>query len=150
MKFFPKEEEEESLYSREFWMFVGSLVFLLSALVITYFTSIPVMNKLFQGWLYESEKAGIKVADYNMWQTPFAIIVLLLVAVTQFFKYKKTDPKQFLKHISLSGILAIVFGSSAVIPLYFLKDYSAASSVDKWNLNFLCLIVYFSAICRVL
>jgi cytochrome c-type biogenesis protein CcmF len=134
MKFFPKEEEEESLYSREFWMFVGSLVFLLSALVITYFTSIPVMNKLFQGWLYESEKAGIKVADYNMWQTPFAIIALLLVAVTQFFKYKKTDPKQFLKHISLSGILAIVFGSSAVIPLYFLKDYSAASSVDKWNL----------------
>ena len=134
MKFFPKEEEEESLYSREFWMFVGSLVFLLSALVITYFTSIPVMNKLFQGWLYESEKAGIKVADYNMWQTPFAIIALLLVAVTQFFKYKKTDPKQFLKHISLSGILAIVFGSSAVIPLYFLKDYSAASSVEKWNL----------------
>jgi len=134
MKFFPKEEEEESLYSREFWMFVGSLVFLLSALVITYFTSIPVMNKLFQGWLYESEKAGIKVADYNMWQTPFAIIALLLVAVTQFLKYKKTDPKQFLKHISLSGILAIVFGSSAVIPLYFLKDYSAASSVDKWNL----------------
>jgi len=134
MKFFPKEEEEESLYSREFWMFVGSLVFLLSALVITYFTSIPVMNKLFQGWLYESEKAGIKVADYNMWQTPFAIIALLLVAVTQFFKYKKTDPKQFLKHISLAGILAIIFGSSAVIPLYFLKDYSAASSVEKWNL----------------
>ncbi len=134
MKFFPKEEEEESLYSREFWMFVGSLVFLLSALVITYFTSIPVMNKLFQGWLYESEKAGIKVADYNMWQTPFAIIALLLVAVTQYFKYKKTDPKQFLKHITWSGVLAVVFGSSAVIPLYFLKDYSSASSIEKWNL----------------
>lgn len=134
MKFFPKEEEEESLYSREFWMFVGSLVFLLSALVITYFTSIPVMNKLFQGWLYESEKAGIKVADYNMWQAPFAIIALLLVAVTQYFKYKKTDPKQFLKHITLSGILAVVFGASAVIPLYFLKDYSSSSTTEKWNL----------------
>jgi cytochrome c-type biogenesis protein CcmF len=134
IKFFPKEEDEESLYSREFWMFVGSLVFLLSALVITYFTSIPVMNKLFQGWLYESEKAGIKVADYNMWQTPFAIIVLLLVAVTQYFKYKKTDPKQFLKHISLSGILAVIFGASAVIPLYFLKDYSTSSTTEKWNL----------------
>jgi len=134
IKFFPKEEEEESLYSREFWMFVGSLVFLLSALVITYFTSIPVMNKLFQGWLYDSEKAGIKVADYNMWQTPFAIIALLLVAVTQYFKYKKTDSKQFLKHISLSAGLAVVFGLSAVIPLYFLKDYSMAKAIDKWNL----------------
>jgi cytochrome c-type biogenesis protein CcmF len=129
IKFFPKEEEEESLYSREFWMFVGSLVFLLSALVITYFTSIPVMNKLFH-----MEKAPIKVADYNLWMVPFTIVALLLVAVTQYFKYKKTDPKQFLKHISLSGILAIVFGLSAVIPLYFLKDYSLASSIDKWNL----------------
>jgi cytochrome c-type biogenesis protein CcmF len=129
IKFFPKEEEEESLYSREFWMFVGSLVFLLSSLVITYFTSIPVMNKLFN-----LEKAPIKIADYNLWMIPFTIIVLLLVAVTQYFKYKKTDPKLFLKHISLSGILAIVFGLSAVIPLYFLKDYSLAKSIDKWNL----------------
>ncbi len=129
IKFFPKEEEEESLYSREFWMFVGSLVFLLSSLVITYFTSIPVMNKLFN-----LEKAPIKIADYNLWMIPFTIIVLLLVAVTQYFKYKKTDPKLFLKHISLSGILAVVFGLSAVIPLYFLKDYSLAKSIDKWNL----------------
>jgi cytochrome c-type biogenesis protein CcmF len=129
IKFFPKEEEEESLYSREFWMFVGSLVFLLSSLVITYFTSIPVMNKLFH-----MEKAPIKVADYNLWMVPFTIVALLLVAVTQYFKYKKTNPKQFIKHISLSGILAVVFGLSAVIPLYFLKDYSLAKSIDKWNL----------------
>ncbi|MBL7934906.1 MAG: cytochrome c biogenesis protein CcsA [Bacteroidia bacterium] len=134
IKFFPKEEEEESLYSREFWMFVGSLVFLLSSMIITYFTSIPVMNKLFVGWLYENEKAPIKIADYNIWMVPFTIIALLLVAVTQYFKYKKTDPKQFLKHISLSGILAVVFGLSAVIPLYFLKDYATSSSVEKWNL----------------
>ncbi|MBI3519846.1 MAG: cytochrome c biogenesis protein CcsA [Bacteroidetes bacterium] len=134
IKFFPKEEEEESLYSREFWMFVGSLVFLLSSLIITYFTSIPVMNKLFQGWLYENEKAPIKIADYNLWMVPFTIIALLLVAVTQYFKYKKTNPKQFLKHIALSGVLAVVFGMSAVIPLYFLKEYSSASPIDKWNL----------------
>jgi cytochrome c-type biogenesis protein CcmF len=129
MKFFPKEEEEESLYSREFWMFVGSLVFLLSALVITYFTSIPVMNKLFH-----LEKAPIKIADYNLWMVPFTIVALLLVAVGQYFKYKKTDLKQFLKHISISGLLAFVFGLSAIIPLYFLKDYSLAKSIDKWNL----------------
>jgi cytochrome c-type biogenesis protein CcmF len=134
IKFFPKEEEEESLYSREFWMFVGSLVFLLSALVITYFTSIPVMNKLFMGWLYEKEKAGIKVADYNVWMVPFTIVALLLVAVGQFFKYKKTDPKQFLKNIGIAGLLSVVFGLSAVIPLYFLKDFSLAKPLDKWNL----------------
>ncbi len=129
VKFFPKEEEEEKLYSREFWMFVGSLVFLLSAMVITYFTSIPVLNKLFN-----LEKAPIKIADYNRWMIPFTIISLLLIAITQYFKYKKTNPKQFLKHISLSGLAAIIFGLSAVIPLYFIKDYSTSSNAVKWDL----------------
>ena len=134
MKFFPKEEEEESLYSREFWMFVGALLFLLSALVITYFTSIPVMNKLFMGWLYDSEKAGIKIEDYNAWMMPFAIIILILVGVTQFFKYKKTNGKQLFKNIRLSLGLSIVFGVACVIPLYFLNDYSKATTFGKWNL----------------
>ena len=129
VKFFPKEEEEEKLYSREFWMFVGSLVFLLSAMVITYFTSIPVLNKLFN-----LEKAPIKIADYNRWMIPFTIISLLLIAITQYFKYKKTNPKQFIKHISLSGLAAIIFGLSAVIPLYFIKDYSTSSNAVKWDL----------------
>lgn len=134
MKYFPKEEEEESLYSREFWMFIGALVLLLSSLVITYFTSIPVMNKLFKGWLYDSEKAGLKVADYNMWMTPFAIIAVKLIAISQYFKYKKTDVKQFLKQNRLPALLAIVFGLTCAIPLYFLKDYSKASNLEKWNL----------------
>jgi cytochrome c-type biogenesis protein CcmF len=129
IKFFPKEEEEESLYSREFWMFVGSLVFLLSALVITYFTSIPVMNKLFN-----TEKAPIKIADYNMWMIPFAIIILGLVGITQFFKYKKTDGKVFFKHIRISILSSVVFGLACVIPLYFLRDYEAAKGSEKWTL----------------
>lgn len=133
IKYFPKEEEEEKLFSREFWMFIGALVLLLSSLVVTYFTSIPVMNKLFRGLLYSNEKAGIKVAEYNMWMVPFAIITLLLVAVSQFFKYKNTDKKIFFRQIRLSALVALVFGLTCSIPLYFLKDYAEADNVQKWN-----------------
>jgi cytochrome c-type biogenesis protein CcmF len=129
IKYFPKEEEEESLYSREFWMFVGSLVLMLAALIITYFTSIPVLNKLFM-----LEKAPVKIAEYNLWEIPFAIVTLVLIAVTQFFKYKKTDPKTFFKQFRMSLLLALVFGLTCTIPLYFLKDYSAAKTLEKWNL----------------
>ena len=128
-KYFPKEEDEESLYSREFWMFVGSLMLLLSALVITYFTSIPVLNKLFN-----LEKAPIKIADYNLWATPFAILIVILIGTTQYFKYKKTDIKSYWLNIRYSVALALVFGIVCVIPLYFLNGYSEASSVNKWNL----------------
>ena len=110
-------------------MFVGSLLFLLSALVITYFTSIPVLNKLFN-----LEKAPLKVADYNMWQTPFAILVLVLIGFTQFFKYKKTDKKTFFKQLAIPIILSLTFGLVCSIPLYFIHDYSSATNAQKWNL----------------
>lgn len=129
VKFFPKEDEEESLYSREFWMFVGALVLLLSSLVITYFTSIPVLNKLFG-----LEKAPIKVADYNTWQIPFAIVIMILIGTTNYFKYKKTDKSSVYKQLRIPALFAIIFGLSSCIPLYFLNDYSTASNSEKWNL----------------
>lgn len=129
MKFFPKEDDEESLYSREFWMFIGSLVLLLASLIITYFTSIPVLNKLFN-----LDKAPIKVADYNLWMIPFAIILIKLIAISQYLKYKKTDIKQFYKNVRWPALAAVIFGLCCVIPLYFLKDYSKSSSLEKWNL----------------
>ncbi|BDS13450.1 cytochrome c biogenesis protein CcsA [Aureispira anguillae] len=42
----PAPKKEESAYSREFWMFVGALVLLFSAGLITVTTSIPVINAL--------------------------------------------------------------------------------------------------------
>jgi cytochrome c-type biogenesis protein CcmF len=129
IKFFPKEVEEENLYSREFWMFIGSLLFLLSAIVITYFTSIPVLNKLFN-----LEKAPLKISDYNRWLTPFAILAMCFIGFTQFLKYKKTNQKTFYKQLLIPLFFSILFGSVSSIPLYFLHDYPVASNSEKWNL----------------
>lgn len=128
-KYFPKEKDEEELYSREFWIFLGALVLLLSSLIITYFTSIPVLNKLFS-----IKKAPLKVEDYNLWTVPLAILLLILIAAAQFLKYKKTDAKEFYKKLSYSFIISFVFGLACTIPLYFIKDYAEASGVQKWNL----------------
>lgn len=128
-KYFPKEKDEEELYSREFWMFLGAFVLLLSALVITYFTSIPVLNKLFG-----IKKAPLKVEDYNLWTVPFAIVILILMAAAQFLKYKKTNPKEFLKKIRISFFISVAFGVACSVPLYFLNDYPKADGLHKWNL----------------
>jgi cytochrome c-type biogenesis protein CcmF len=128
-KYFPKEKDEEELYSREFWMFLGAFVLLLSALVITYFTSIPVMNKLFG-----MKKAPLEKADYNMWTVPFAILLMILIAAAQFLKYKKTNSKEFYKKLSFSFVISVLFGLACSIPLYLLNDFSEASGMQKWNL----------------
>ena len=127
--FFPKEKEEEALFSREFWMFLGSLVLILSSLIITYFTSIPVLNKLF-----DTQYAPPKVPVYNTWIIPFAILLLLLMASAQFLKYKKSNVKGFLKRVLFPFLLALVFSIVCCIPLYFLNGFANEDSQKKWDL----------------
>ena len=101
----PKQLEEEGVWSREFWMFVGALVLLISSFHIMFNTSLPVWNKLFN--LKMAPPANV-IQYYNSWQIPFAFLVTLLIGVGQFFKYKKTDIKEFGKKIILSVIIALV------------------------------------------
>lgn len=124
-KYFPKEKEEEELFSREFWMFLGSLVLILAGLIITYFTSIPVINKLFG-----TDYAPPKVPVYNTWMVPFAILTMILIAGAQFLKYKKTAVGRFFRRIAISFGAALLFGLACAVPLYFLKDFQGD---DKWN-----------------
>ncbi len=105
--------QDEHITSREFWMFIGMLVLLIGAIQITSTTSLPVFNKLF----------GMKKAPpvdpinhYNSWQIPIAVIVCLLIGISQFFKYKKSDSKLFFKKIIPPLIVAVLItGASAFI-----------------------------------
>jgi cytochrome c-type biogenesis protein CcmF len=104
----PKVKEEEDLWSREFWMFLGSLVLLMSCLQIIITTSIPVTNKLFN--LNQAPPLDMK-GYYNKWQIPFAIIILLLVAIGLYFKFKKTDMKQFWQQIRIPVVVSVLLGA---------------------------------------
>ncbi len=140
--YFPKQKEEEALFSREFWMFLGSLVLILSSLIITYFTSIPVINKLFN-----TEYAPPKVPVYNQWVIPFAILMMFLMAAAQFLKYKKTNAKQFLKRMLWPMLMALVFSLVCCIPLYFINQNNTAFS--NWDLVSFALL-FFTALYAVL
>ena len=116
-KAFPKNEKEDSLFSREFWMFIGMLVLLISGLQITFTTSIPVMNALFGTNMAPPTDV---IDHYNSWQIPFAIIISILIGFTQFFKYKETPPKEFWKKIAISLLVSIVL--STALAFYFQFD----------------------------
>ena len=101
----PAIRKEENSSSREFWMFIGSLVFFLSALVIIGKTSLPVFNKLFGTKIAPPEKSEF---SYNQIQVFVAIIIGVLTAVTQYLKYKGTPTKHLLKTILLPTIMAAI------------------------------------------
>lgn len=106
----PRTSKDEEAYTREFWMFIGSLVLVISAFQVTFTTSVPVFNKLF----------GTKIAPpadviqhYNKWQMPIAIIIALLTGVGQLLKYRK-NTRQAMVNILTHAALAIVLSAAAM------------------------------------
>lgn len=108
----PTITKEENTYSREFWMFIGSLVFFLSALVIMIITSLPVINKLINTkWAVGENPEGF----HNQVQIFVAIIIGTLTAFTQYLKYKNTAKDYFFKRIALPTAIAVVLTVCIVI-----------------------------------
>lgn len=104
-KHVPAIQKEESTYSREFWMYIGSLVVFLSAIIITFQTSLPVLNKLIDRKYAPPDDI---VLEYNQIQVFVAIVIGLLTALTQYLKYKDT-PKQFFgKRILIPTVIAVI------------------------------------------
>lgn len=97
-------EEEESLSSREFWMFIGTLILTVSAVQITITTSLPVINKVFGTNMAPPEDV---IDFYNSWQVPLAVFVALLMAVGQFFRWKHTDSSSVIRKLASSFVIAL-------------------------------------------
>ena len=81
---------EEATMSREFWMFIGSLVLIFSAILITFTTSIPVYNKLADalGWMIGQDLSSWHrsmpldpISHYNKYQFWIVIFIALLSGV---------------------------------------------------------------------
>ncbi|RYY54760.1 MAG: cytochrome c assembly protein [Chitinophagaceae bacterium] len=101
----PAIRKEEQTSSREFWMFIGSLIFFFSALIIIGKTSVPVFNKIFGSSVAAPEDAEFA---YNQIQIFVAIFIGILTAVTQYLKYKSTTGKSFLKKIAIPTVVAAI------------------------------------------
>jgi cytochrome c-type biogenesis protein CcmF len=96
--------KEENLYSREFWMFIGALIFFLSAAVIIAKTSVPVFNKVFTTSIAPPEDIEFSHNNIQIW---VAIILGILTAVTQYFRYRDTPVKPLLKKLAVPFIIAL-------------------------------------------
>ncbi|HVW97387.1 MAG TPA: cytochrome c biogenesis protein CcsA [Mucilaginibacter sp.] len=131
----PISKKDEDTYSREFWMFVGSVFLGLSCFHLVLVTSIPVWNRMF----------GTKIAPptdlvghYNVIQASFAMVIVILTGFTQFLKYKKTDITRFFISTLVYFIVAALITAAVV---YFTGIY---------KLHFVFIMVMFGSIYSVM
>lgn len=139
------KKEEEALSSREFWMFIGSLVLMISVVQITYTTSMPVWNRLFGTKLAITDP----ISHYNKIQVWITLLVLLGTSMIYYFKFKQSDMKEVMKKLLLPFVLALIVGgvisylqhlnSAPVAALMFAAVFSVFANLFfmvrslKWN-----------------
>lgn len=105
----PRIAGEESTSSREFWMLLGSIVLLLSALLIIFYTSVPIWATAWK--LLSDTEVTIEdpVSFYNKQQVWFAVVIAVLSGAIQYLSYKKTKLRKFyLLMLVQAGIAALL------------------------------------------
>ncbi len=121
-KLIPQKENEEQFQSREFWMFIGSLVLLFSALLISFTTSIPVYNKLLdqfaklfntslESWHRSPPLEPIK--HHNQYQLWIAVLIALLSSASIYLKYLGDKPLKL--GTSFFKSIGLAFGCAAIL-----------------------------------
>ncbi len=118
----PTPEKEEPTASKEFWMFIGSLVLLFSALIITASTSLPVYNKIRQFFdpAFQGQVITEPVPHYNKYQLWIGVFIGLLSGVSQYLRYRAVNfGKQLPAFLTHTGIaLAISAGLTYLTTLW--------------------------------
>ncbi len=124
-KHIPAPVKEESATSKEFWMFIGTLVLLFSAILITFTTSIPVYNKILGaiGEAFHFKTPHLTtpvkpVAHYNRYQLWIGVFVGVLSASAQFFRYKEFNftgyRQKFLLHFLISAGISLALTAAGL------------------------------------
>ena len=108
----PTIVKEEAVSAREFWLFVGSLLFFISAIFIIGKTSMPVFNKIF-GTKYAPAQ-DIEYS-YNKVLILFSFVIAMLTAIGQYLKYNQTSRAAFIKSIWLPTLIALIASLSISI-----------------------------------
>lgn len=146
----PFTRNDEETYSREFWLFIGSLLLLVSCIQIIAVTSVPVINAIFGTEMVTPNAVEI----YNKFQSLIAAFIALVSGFAQFFKYKRTDMRRFFVSLGIAVVTAALFTGAIVwitelytnIPFIFLAFCSVFTIVcngrvlgdalqGKWKLS---------------
>ncbi|HLU90640.1 MAG TPA: cytochrome c biogenesis protein CcsA [Cyclobacteriaceae bacterium] len=124
-KHIPTSTREASVYSREFWIFVGATTLGLMAFQVILPTSIPVYNAIIEmfGGVSNMAPPADQVEFYTKFQLWFAVALALLTAIGQFFWWNKINKKELKEALVTPYIISLVV-SAIIITLGKVYDIS--------------------------
>ena len=115
-KHIPTDTQEASVYTKEFWLFIGATVLCLAAFQVVATTSIPVYNKILEAFGKVSNLAlpADQIAHYSKFQVWFFVVIALLTGVGQYMWWRKLDNKKWDALIT-PGILTLLVSAGLIV-----------------------------------
>ncbi len=106
----PSSEKEASVYSREFWIFVGAALLCLMGFQVLVPTSFPVFNNVASllGLSSNIAPPADQVGFYSRIQVWFAVGIGLLSAIGQFFWWKKVDKNELKRQLYGPAVVTLI------------------------------------------
>ncbi len=116
-KHIPTSEKEASVYSREFWIFIGATTLALMAFQVILPTSIPVWNAIVEsfGGISNMAPPADQVGFYTKFQLWFAVALAILTAVGQFFWWTKMDAKTLRDTLVAPYVVSVLLSAGIIV-----------------------------------
>ncbi len=132
-KAIPSNKKEETIASKEFWMLIGALILVLSAVLMTFTTSIPVFSKVqsFLGSTFGYKTKALTspidpLGHYNKTQLWIAVSMGIISGFSQTLRFKEFNfanhRNKYLIHIAILGGISFLF--SILTATVFASQYS--------------------------
>lgn len=131
----PQRIEESQLWTAEFMLFLGVLIFSFSGLVIIMATSLPVFNSIFGTDFAPPARIQLFYYQWNVW---FAVLFGAVSGIGQFLWWKIKKGKSLSDALFRPFLLAMIAGAGILIAIAFegwefAYDAEFASWIDSQN-----------------
>ncbi len=89
--------ETATFFSKETFLFIGSMLLCASALIVFAGTSWPLVSK-----------GKIEIDFYNKMNLPVGIFMMIIMGLTLYIEWKNTDLKRFLNNLIIPAVLSVL------------------------------------------
>jgi len=119
----PSNPKDVSVYSREFWIFIGVTTLCLMGFQVLVPTSIPVFNAIVDGFGGDANMAppADQIMFYSKFQLWFAVVLAILSGTGQFFWWKKMDKTVLRKALLPPITITLLLSSILILTLHISK-----------------------------
>ena len=104
----PTKPNEDPFLSRGTFLVLSTITVLVSAVVITFGTSAPLITR----WFMENP-AQVGPTWYNKVNLPIALLIALLLALVPYLTWRGDDPKAMLRKLIFPGLFALAVTGAA-------------------------------------